>query len=106
MRNTKQGLNYLLAEMKNGKPIIAIDKYNRGVGFIYYSKGFLFHRYYGQSAVRATADNLNFILETIFQDCYTWDFCRYSEYHVNYIPTSSRFIAVDLSTRHPNSYGL
>ena len=106
MKVTLKEAAAILEELKAGKHIQGIDKHGRGVGHIYHNGFYIYWRYYGSSAIQATPEQLKWLLETIFDDCTAWDYCKYSEYHIGYIPENPKYTGIDYSMSHPNVYGL
>ena len=79
-----------------------------GVGHITVSPDFKWIRWnhYGSSANENTDRDLRWMLENIFDDCDTVTPAEYSKYHINYIPIDKQYRGIDLSSRHPNVWGL
>jgi hypothetical protein len=97
----------ILANLKSGHEICGILPNGCANGHIYYNllTDCIHWEHYGSSANAATPDELSFVFETIFKDCITWDYCEFSEYHINYKPLNSAYICIDLSRMHLNTFG-
>ena len=105
-RISDEKINELLQLLLKGKKLQGISKDGFGRGVIEYIYPYICWHHYGSSANIATFDELKFICDEIFGDCI--DFCttHWSEYHVNYIPDEGKYKGIDLSSHHPNVYGL
>lgn len=62
--------------------------------------------HYGSSAEKNTDRDLKWMLENIFDDCETVVPAEYSKYHINYVPIDKQYRGIDLSTNHPNVWGI
>ena len=99
-------LKAIIKELKEGIIYCGIDNYNRGIGIIFYSDNLIKWNHYGSSANDCTIKELRFILESIFEECSIITKAKYSEYHINYIPIDTNYIGIDISSKHPNTFGL
>ena len=103
---TNAEIAQIRADLNNGVVYCGIQN-GRGVGRIYKTlQGNIGWNYYGSSANKNTNRDLRWLLETIFDNCETVTPAEYSEYHVNYIPIDKQYEGVDMSSWHPNVYGL
>lgn len=108
MNITTKESEWILDRLKKGDRIQGIDEYNRGVGLIFYDPAddLIHYNYYGSSAKKATPRDLAWLLNIIFNNCHAYDFCHYSEYHLNHIPNSPNYTGIDYSRTHPNAAGV
>lgn len=102
---TDQEIAQIRAELNKGTVYCGIEN-GRGIGHIYADEDYIYWRHAGSSANRNTDEELRWLLEVIFEDCETVTPAEWSDYHINYIPIDKQYQAIDLSTKHPNVYGL
>lgn len=67
---------------------------------------YIYYRNFGQSSIKNTNGQLRWLLETIFENYETVVPAEFSEYHANYVPIDKQYKGIDMSRKHPNSYGL
>ena len=103
---SNQELKEILENLKNGSLYTGVTKGNYGDGVISYHNGYIRYTHFGSSAVKANIRDLRWLVETIFNECNEITEAVYSEYHVNYIPLNKKYKGIDLSRKHPNTYGL
>lgn len=105
---TTEELKNIFNDIINGAVYVGIDKFNRGVGAIFYDDFRWIHfRHYGQTASRKDFEWFKDTLYCMFSDCLEIVPGVYSEYHINYIPQDiTKYKAIDLSLMHPNVCGL
>ena len=101
-------LKNIFNDILNGAVYVGIDKYNRGVGAVFYD-GFtwVYFKHYGQTASKKDFEHFKSTLYIMFNDCSEIVPGVYSDYHINYIPQDlNRYNAIDFSLSHPNVRGL
>ena len=104
---TNAEISEISDNLNNGVVYCGICNGN-GVGRINTSPAgeYIYWQHYGQSAIINTDEELRWLLETIFEDCETVVPAEYSKYHVNYVPIDKAYKGIDMSSMHPNVYGL
>lgn len=107
MKNyTNKEIAQIRKNINNGMEYCGICN-NRGIGNVYLSDtNFIRWQHYGQSANKNTDEDLSFIINTIFYDCELFVPAEWSDYHINHIPVDKQYEAIDLSSNHPNTFGL
>lgn len=107
---TDKELHVMLDKLKSGITYTAVRNGYGGFGFITINKSIdknlILWQDYGQSAVKATTEQLRWLLETIYAEYDTVVESRYSEYHIGYIPIDTSYKVIDHSSSHPNVYGV
>ena len=103
-RYTDSEIQEIRENLISGAVFCGIEN-NRAIGTIRATSELLRWNHFGSSANKNTVEDLRWIAETIFANCAEIVPCKYSEYHMNYIPIDSRYSAVDFSASHPNVYG-
>ena len=97
-KNISEGTIYVPV-YKNGKA------FGGAIFHSSYPSKFISWRYYGQSAIKDTDEQLRWLLENIFDDADEVVRATYSEYHIGFVPEDERYERIDSSTRHPNVFG-
>jgi hypothetical protein len=106
-RFTNAEITEIRANLNNGVRYCGIrNGYGVGEIAVSYDGQYIIWKNAGQSANKNTDSELRWLLETIFGECETVTPAEYSEYHVNYIPIDKQYKGIDLSSKHPNVFGL
>ena len=75
-----------------------------GVGVIFTSSNndYIRFRRYGESSIKNTADNLQWLVDHIFKDCDTIVPAKWSDYHNNYIPVENKYMGINCNFSFSN----
>lgn len=97
----------VLENLLNGVYYQGITPGGYGVGVVSYDPAHkvLYWRNFGSSAIEATLEGLNFVIDEVFCECVDFVPCHWSDYHIGYIPDDARYEGFDYSRSHPNVYG-
>lgn len=103
---TMQEISQMRADINNGTVYCGVRN-GRGVGRIYKtSQDNIGFQHFGSSAIKNTDGQLKWLLETIFVECETVTPAVWSDRHINYVPIDKQYSGIDLSTKHPNTFGV
>ena len=103
---TKQEIAQIRDDINNGTVYCGIH-HGRGVGKIFLTLyGNIGWEHFGQSAVKNTNEDLEWLLTHIFDECETVTPAEWSDYHLNYVPIDKCYQGIDFSSSHPNVCGV